>query len=90
MPVNLNQFRGTVGMFNNFKIAYCTGPFLEGKGMSAIFQKKSKKMLKKGKIFEDLYKNVQNLKKKKKFFLKKGRRMHAIIACNKLLEKALL
>ena len=89
MPVNLNQCRGTVGMFNNCKIAYCTGPFLEGKGMSAIFQKKSKKMLKKGKIFEDLYKNVQNLKKKKKF-LKKGRRMHAIIACNKLLEKALL
>ena len=89
MPVNLNQCRGTVGMFNNCKIAYCTGPFLEGKGMSAIFQKKSKKMLKKGKIFEDLYKNVQNLKKKKKI-LKKGRRMHAIIACNKLLEKALL
>ena len=89
MPVNLNQCRGTVGMFNNCKIAYCTGPFLEGKGMSAIFQKKSKKMLKKGKIFEDLYKNVQNLKKKKKI-LKKGRRMHAIIAWNKMLEKALL
>ena len=65
MPVNLNQCRGTVGMFSNCKIAYCTGPFLEGKGMCAIFQKKSKKMLKKGKIFEDLCKNVQNLKKKK-------------------------
>ena len=65
MPVNLNQCRGTVGMFSNCKIAYCTGPFLEGKGMCAIFQKNSKKMLKKGKIFEDLCKNVQNLKKKK-------------------------
>ena len=65
MPVNLNQCRGTVGMFSNCKIGYCTGPFLEGKGMCAIFQKKSKKMLKKGKIFEDLCKNVQNLKKKK-------------------------
>ena len=23
MPLNLNQYRGTVGMFNNCKIAYC-------------------------------------------------------------------
>ena len=39
-----------------------SGPFLESKGMHAIFQKKGKKMLKKGKIFENLGKNVQNLK----------------------------
>ena len=82
MPVNLNQCRGTVGMFNNCKIAYCTGPFLEGKGMSAIFQKKSKKMLKKGKIFEDLYKNVQNLKKKKIFWKRAGECMRLLHAIN--------
>ena len=82
MPVNLNQCRGTVGMFNNCEIAYCTGPFLEGKGMSAIFQKKSKKMLKKGKIFEDLYKNVQNLKKKKKFWKRAGECMRLLHAIN--------
>ena len=44
------------------------GPILERKGMRAIFQKKGKKwqkMLKKdkkGKIFENLGKNIQNLK----------------------------
>ena len=45
------------------------GPILESKGMSAIFQKmgkkstkKCQKMLKTGKIFKNLGKNVQNLK----------------------------
>ena len=38
------------------------GPILESKGKGAIFQKKGKEMLKKGKIFDDLGKNVQNLK----------------------------
>ena len=37
------------------------GSILEGKGMCAIFQKIGKKMIKKGKIFENLGKNVQNL-----------------------------
>ena len=38
------------------------GPILESKGMHTIFQKKGKKMFKKGKIFENLGKNKQNLK----------------------------
>ena len=37
-------------------------PVLESKGMRAIFQKKGKKILKKRKIFENLSKNMQNLK----------------------------
>ena len=37
-------------------------PILESKSMHAIFQKKGKKMFKKGKIFENLGKNLQNLK----------------------------
>ena len=44
---------------------YCddmTGTILESKCMRAIFQKKSKQMMKKGKIFKNLGKNVQNLK----------------------------
>ena len=42
-----------------------SGSIQESKGMHAIFQEKDKKMLKKGKkckIFENLGKNVQNLK----------------------------
>ena len=39
-----------------------TGPILESKGMGAIFQKKGNKMLKKGKILENVGKNIQNLK----------------------------
>ena len=45
-----------------------TGPIAQSKGMCAISQKKSKKrkkgkkMLKKGKVFKILVKNVQNLK----------------------------
>ena len=42
-------------------------PIQESKGIRAIFRKMAKKA-KKGKIFEDLSKNVENLKKK----LKKG------------------
>ena len=53
--------------------------------MRAIFQKKGQKNVKKGKIFENLGKNVQNLKK----YFEKGRRLRVIIARNKLLEKAL-
>ena len=41
-----------------------SGPILESKGMRVIFQKKGQKRSKnvKGKIFENLGKNVQNLK----------------------------
>ena len=38
------------------------GPILESKDMRTIFQKKGKDRAKKGKIFENLGKNVQNLK----------------------------
>ena len=48
---------------------YGSGPFVESKGMRAIFSekelkraKKKLKMFKKGKIFENLGKKVQNLK----------------------------
>ena len=53
-------------------------PILESKGVCAIFQKKGKKRAKKSKTFENLSKNVQNLK----IFWKRA----AIIACNKRLE----
>ena len=43
-------------------IPHRAGPILENKSMRTIFQKKGKKMLKKGKIFENLGKNVHNLK----------------------------
>ena len=39
-----------------------SGLILERNGVRAIFQKKGKKRIKKGKIFEKLGKNVQNLK----------------------------
>ena len=45
-----------------------SGPILESKGMHAVFKKKGKKMFKKGKTFENLGKNVQNLK----IFLKRA------------------
>ena len=51
------------------------GTILQNKGVGVIFKKE-------GKIFENLNKKVRNLK----FFLKRGRWLHAIIACNKLLE----
>ena len=44
------------------KIIMITEPILESKGMCTIFNKKGKKMFKKGKIFENLGKNLQNLK----------------------------
>ena len=50
-------------------------PILDIKGMVVIFKKE-------GKTFENLGKNVQNLK----IFLKRGRWLHAVITCNKLLE----
>ena len=45
-----------------------TGPILESKGMLVIFQKKGKDRAKKGKIFENLGKNVQYMK----IFLKRA------------------
>ena len=54
---------------------------LESKGMGAIFQKKSREMLKKGKIFENLVKKCTKFENS----LKKGRWLHAIIE-HKLLE----
>ena len=39
-----------------------SGLILESKGICAIFQRKDKKGAKKGKIFENFAKNVQNLK----------------------------
>ena len=57
------------------------GPILEDKGMCVIFQRKGKKgqnILK----FEQKCTKFENI-------LKKGRWLHVIIACNKLLEKAL-
>ena len=47
--------------------------------MSAVFQKKSKKILKKGKIFENLGKNVHNLKI---FWKKAGHCMQILHAIN--------
>ena len=56
-------------------------------GHACDFSEKEQKNVgtKKGKISKNLGKNVQNLK----IFLRKGRWLCAIIACNKLLEKAL-
>ena len=44
----------------------CKGPVLESKGIRAIFQKKGRKRVKTGKIFENLGENVQ------KFFWKRA------------------
>ena len=44
------------------RIANVPRPGLERKGMRAIFRKKGKKRAKKGKIFENFGKNIQNLK----------------------------
>ena len=49
-------------------------------------KKKGKKMLKKGKIFENLGKNIQSLKI---FWKRAGDCVQLSHACNKLLEKAL-
>ena len=52
-------------MCNCYIYIYIAGLILESKGMRAIFQKngkkKKKKKTKKGKILENLGKNVQNL-----------------------------
>ena len=71
---------------NIFKFVRLAGPILESKGMRAIFQKKDKKRAKKGKIFENLGKNVQKFEN----ILEKGSLMCATIACMKQLEYALL
>ena len=52
-------------------------------------KKKGKKMLKKGKKAQDMCKFGQKCTKSENF-LKKGRSLCAIIACNKPLEKALI
>ena len=60
----------------------CFFPYLESKGMHAIFQKKGKKgkkMFKKGKIFENLGQNVQNLKI---FWKRAGYYMQLLLALN--------
>ena len=49
------------------KYSNCVGPILESKGMRTIFKKKvkkkkEKKMLREGKVFENLGKDVQKLK----------------------------
>ena len=40
----------------------CLGPILESKGMHAVFWKKGKNIFRKGKVFKNLGKIVQNLK----------------------------
>ena len=44
------------------KIDWLAGAILESKGKRVIFQKKGKEMLEKSNIFENLGKNMQNLK----------------------------
>ena len=56
------------------------GPILESKGMWAIFQTK-----KKGKKDQNIWKFWGKFSKFENI-LKKGRWLHAIVACNKLLE----
>ena len=58
-----------------------SGPILESKGMRAIFQKKGKKG-------QNIWKFAQKCTKFENI-LKKGKWLRAIIARNKLLEKAL-
>ena len=58
---------------------------LESKGYMRLFRKRVKKDQKSGEIFENLDKNVKNLK----IFCKKGSFMRAFIACMKQLEYAL-
>ena len=65
-----------------------TGPFPESKGMHASFQKKDKKGQKNVKKGQNIWKFRQKWAKFENT-LKKGRWLCAIIAWNKLLEKAL-
>ena len=64
-------------------------PILEGKGLRAILQINGKKMLKKGKKGQNIWKFGQKCTKFENI-LKKGRWLSAIIARNKLLEKGLV
>ena len=52
----------TEAIDNGIYVDVIPGSILESKGMGAIFHKKGKEILQKGKIFENLGKNVQNLK----------------------------
>ena len=61
------------------------GPLLKNKGMHVIFQKKGKKEQKRAKYL----KSWAKIQKNWIFLKKKNRWLHAIISCNKLLEKAL-
>ena len=64
-------------------------PILEGKGLRAIFQINDKKMFKKGKKGQNIWKFGHKCTKFENI-LKKGRWLRAIIARNKLLEKGLV
>ena len=61
------------------------GPILQRKGMHVIFQKKDKKILKKGKKGQNIWKFGQKCTKFENI-LKKGTWLCAIIALNKVLE----
>ena len=63
--------------------------FLESKGMHEIFQKKGKKMLKRAKnaIYLKIWAKMYQVRKS---FLKGQVNVCVIIACNKLLQKALI
>ena len=63
---------------------------LESKGVRVIFQKKGRKNVKKGKNKrKNIWSFGQKYTKYEKI-LKKGSWLRVIIACNKLLEKALM
>ena len=57
--MNVSSFTSPLLHFHYFVTA---GPILESKGMRVIFQRKEQKNFKKGKIFENLGKNIQNFK----------------------------
>ena len=54
------------------------GPILESKGMGAIFHKKGKNMLKKGKIFDNLAENWRKCTKFENYF-KKGSLLRTLL-----------
>ena len=64
------------------------GPILEIESMRAIFQKKGKKMFKKDKKGQNIWKFAQKWTKFQNV-LKKARWLHAINSRNKLLEKTM-
>ena len=61
MKIILGRTYDKMNLSIRIRVIYA-GPMLGRKGMLAIFQKKGKKRAKKGKSFENLDKNVQNLK----------------------------